>query len=338
MAIITGRDHVLGVYSWAQERGWVLPCFNSENLTTTESILAAAKEYGEKTGIPNLPIMIGITALYDERPQAVYYTHTRRWDTGLRLFMEELKVLAGYGGPYEDLQVLIHLDHILHETDSELLSWDLSQFSSIMYDASKLPFEENIKATARFVKEKGHLLMVEGACDEIMASSSSETSFLTTADKAEEYYRATGVDTIVANLGTEHRASTSVLKYNGDYARKIKERVGSKMVLHGGSSVNEKAMEHLAEDGICKVNVWTLLEREASAVLFEHMARNASKVANVTTVDRLQKEGVLAAQVTSGVSAGSGTAIEYFTTASRQHIVFQEMKRIIMDYLKLCYK
>jgi len=334
MAIVTGKSNVLAVYREAEALGWALPCFNSENLTTTEAILAAAAAYGEAAGRPDVPITIGITVRYDHRPQAEYYTHTRLWDIGLRLFLADLQVLAGPGGPYEQLRVLIHLDHVLHGDDAELLNWDLSQFSSIMYDASRLPFEENIAQTAAFVNKYGSLLLVEGACDEIIDAGGNASNELTSADKAEHYYRTTGVDTIVVNLGTEHRASVSVLRYYGDYARRIKERIGSRLVLHGGSSVQGDSIATVADDGVCKVNVWTLLEREATPVLLEHLARNASRVAGGVTAKRLQAEGVL------GIAAATEgeASLDYFATTARQQIVFEEMKRIVGEYLKLWYR
>ena len=45
MPLITGRERVLEVFATAANRGWVLPAFNAENLTTMEAILAAAKEF-----------------------------------------------------------------------------------------------------------------------------------------------------------------------------------------------------------------------------------------------------------------------------------------------------
>ena len=82
--------------------------------------------------------------------------------------MEEAKVLTAPGGPFDNVDVLIHLDHVQFDDDAELLEWDLSQFSSIMYDASKLPLDENISKTAEFVKRQKGVLMIEGACDEII--------------------------------------------------------------------------------------------------------------------------------------------------------------------------
>lgn len=333
MAIITGRENVERVYDEAIKKGWVLPCFNSENLTTTEAILESVKRYGESIGVDNLPIIIGITAKYQERPQSVYYSNTLKWEIGLRLFLEEIKILAGEGGPYENLRVMIHLDHILHDIDEELLSWDLSEFSSIMYDASHLPFEENIAKTKEFVMKYGHLLFVEGACDEI-TESGDEGSEITTPEKANHYINSTNVDTIVANLGTEHRASTSELYYRGDRAKEIKEKIGSKIVLHGGSSVERERLTRLAEDGIVKVNVWTLLERDSASVLFEHMVRNAGKIAGEATLKRLQSEGFLGESVQPYEKAN----LDYYSTTARQKVIYNSMIEIIYDYLSLWYK
>lgn len=334
MPVITNRNQVLDIYIEAEQNKWVLPCFCSENLTTTEAILAAVKEYGEKIGVEDLPIIIAITCQYDHRTQSSYYTHSRRWDIGLKLFLEDLKILTDKDSPYEKLRVMIHLDHVQFDDDKELLSWDMEEFSSIMFDASKVQFEENIKLTQQFVKEYGSKIVVEGACDEIVDATGNEKSELTTAEKAEKYIRSTGVDLIVANLGTEHRASSKDLKYYGDMAKKIKEKIGTKIVLHGASSVPGDQISQLIDDGVCKVNLWTALERDSSPVLFEDMVKNASKVAGKETINRLIEEGYLGTKCVSGEKA----SLEYFTTVYRQDIIFNEIKRIVNYYLNLWYR
>jgi len=185
MPLITDKKLVLNIYREAEQKKWTLPCFCTENLTTTEAILEATKQFGEAKGIKDVPVIIAITCKYDHRSQATNYTHTRRWDIGLKLFLGDLKIMTDKGSPYEDLRVMVHLDHIQCDDDLELLSWDMNSFSSIMFDASKLPFDENIKLTSEFVKEKGHQILVEGACDEIVDASGNIKTELTTAEKAE---------------------------------------------------------------------------------------------------------------------------------------------------------
>lgn len=334
MPIITDRKQVLDIYREAERNRWVLPCFCSENLTTTEAVLEATKKYGEEKGIKDLPVIVAITNQYDHRTQSAYYTHTRRWDIGLKLFLEDLKVLTDKGSPYESLRVMIHLDHTQFDDDRELLSWDMGAFSSIMFDASKVPFEKNIELTRQFVKEQGDKIVIEGACDEIVDATGTARSDLTTAERAEDYFNGTGVDLIVANLGTEHRASGKDLKYYGDYAKKIKEKTGARIVLHGASSVPGDQIAYLIDDGVCKVNLWTALERDSSPALLKAMVENAAKVAGPAVVGELRKAGLLGEKCSSDEKSSLG----YFTTEYRQSVIFNEMQKIIDGYLRLWYR
>ena len=71
---------------------------------------------------------------------------------------KNLEVLTSKDSPYKHLKVMIHLNDIEWNSDIQLLKWDMKQFSSIMYDASTLPFEMNIKNTAEFLRIKIKLL------------------------------------------------------------------------------------------------------------------------------------------------------------------------------------
>lgn len=304
MPLITGRDRVLEVFAAAARRGWVLPAFNAENLTTMEAILAAAKEFGRG------PIIVDITCQYSSRPQAKHYTHSRDWRTGLKLFLADLRTLTEPGAAYADVDVLVHLDHI--QADEEVLTWDLRQFSSIMFDASALPIEENIRRTAAFVKQHGRELVIEGAADEIRESG-DVAGELTSPELAERYHRTTGVDLLVANLGTEHRATAASLQYHGELAREITKRVGPRLCLHGTSSVPAAQVKKLFADGVRRVNLWTTLERDSTPVLLQAMQANADKL------------------------AGPKAQLSHYAQLWRQDIIFNEMKRIVRSYLDLWY-
>jgi fructose/tagatose bisphosphate aldolase len=333
MALILERKQVLDIYAEAAERKWVIPTFNTENLTTTEAILSASLEYSRKIGKADLPVTIGITNQYSHRSQSVYYTHTRLWDIGLRLFMADIDVLTSKGSPFEKLKVMVHLDHTQWDSDKPLLEWDMNMFSMIMYDASALPFDENIKLTAEFIEKCGNTIVVEGACDEIVDATGDERSDLTTPEQAVKYLSQTGADFIVANLGTEHRASSANLKYHGDIAREISRLTGTKLVLHGTSSVGNDQIKFLFNDGIAKVNIWTILERNTAPVLFEDMVKNAAKVTGKEKAVIMLREGFLG----NHADIASKASLSHYTTVYRQDIVFQEMKKIVMDYFRLWY-
>lgn len=337
MPLVTGRTQVLEEYAKAAERRWVIPCFCTENLTTTEAVLSATLERGRQLGQEDLPICLGITNQYAGRAQTANYTHTHRWDVGLRLYLADLRALTEPGSPFAKVRVLAHLDHAQHDTDRPLFEWDLTQFSSIMYDASTLPWEHNIAATARFMETRGREIVVEGACDIVKDATLDEPvedDELTTPDHAAEYARETGVDLMVANLGTEHRARAAQLFYHGDLARLIRDRIGHRMVLHGSSSVPPERLASLYEDGVCKVNVWTTLERDSSPVLLAEMARHAAQVAGPRAAQQMAAEGLL------GPSADltSRSDMAYFATCYRQEIVFSVMQRIVSRYLELWYR
>ena len=334
MPLILNRSQVTEIYAEAHERQWVIPTFNAENLTTLEAILDAVEEYGKLKGIENLPINIGITNNYVSRPQSILYTNTKKWQIGLRLFMKNLEVLTSQDSPYKNLRVMLHLDHIQWDSDSSLLQWDMGQFSSIMYDASTLPLGENIKHTAAFVDDHKDTIVIEGACDEISSANGTHNNHLTTPDQAENFFRETGVDILVANLGTEHRASLSSLKYESQLAREISNRIGPRLCLHGVSSLGEKEISHFFEDGICKVNVWTALERDSAPVLLQAMVENTAKVVGPEKAQQWLDEGLIGKKA----DFHSSHSIKFYTTSYRRDIVFLQMKRTIDRYLRVLYK
>ena len=331
MPIITGRENVLAVYEKAAKKGWVIPCLCSENLTTTEAILTAASEFATEKGYDRVPITLAITNQYDHRSQSVNYTHTRRWDIGLKLFRSSIDILAE---AFPNVDILIHLDHAQHDTDAELLESDLSMYSSVMYDASSLPMDENITKTKAYVQRKGNELLIEGACDEIVDATGEARCEITSAEKCERYMKETGVDVVVANLGTEHRASGQDLHYYYDAARAIKAKIGPRICLHGTSSVSNDQIGRLFEDGICKVNIWTALERDASPALTQWIVKNAAKVGGPKTEQKLIDEGYL----TESSKTGDKSSLQHFTTVARQEIIFEEMKKITRGYLDLWYQ
>jgi fructose/tagatose bisphosphate aldolase len=333
MPLVLDRKEVLDVYSEAGQKKWVIPTLNTENLTTSEAILSAALDYSRKINKPDLPVTIGITNQYSHRSQSVYYTHTRQWDIGLKLFLADLGVLTAKGSPFEKLNVMIHLDHTQWDSDKPLLEWDMGFFSMIMYDASALPFEENIQLTAAFIEKHGKEIVIEGACDEIVDATGENRSELTTPAQALRYLNGTNADFIVANLGTEHRASAADLKYHGDLARDISKLTGTKLVLHGTSSVGNDQIRNLFNDGIAKVNIWTILERNTAPVLFEDMVKNASKITGKNKADEMFQSGLLGDKAERDTRA----SLSHYTTVYRQDIIFSEMKKIVLAYFDLWY-
>ena len=121
--------------------------------------------------------------------------------------------------------------------------------------------------------------------------------------------------------------------YHGDLARQIKEKIGARIVLHGTSSVTNDQVRSLFNDGVCKVNIWTALERDSAKPLFYDMVTNASKVGGSELVDCLIAEGYL----TEKCRTGEKISIDFFTAKYRQDIVFVQMKKMVKNYLEMWY-
>lgn len=333
MPIILGKGDVVGVYRAAAGRGWVVPTFCAENQTTVEAILAACQAKAEQLGTP-VPVTVAMTGRYSHRPQAVYYAGSRNPETGVELFLGDCEVLARPSGDYPDVDVLTHFDHGQPDADAAWLEGDLSRFSSVMFDASAFPWKVNLARTAEFVAARGADLLVEGAADEIVDATGVDHAELTTPERAEEFVARTGVDMVVANLGTEHRASAADLRYHPEAARAIRDRIGTKLVLHGTSSVPLDQLASLFADGVCKVNIWTTLERDTSPVLLRAMLEHADAVAGPKAAEALAADALLG----PGAPTAGHADIAYFTTAWRQQVVGEAMRSIVAGYLDLWYR
>jgi fructose/tagatose bisphosphate aldolase len=333
MPLISNRAEVLAAYADAAKRGWVVPCFGSENLTTSEAVLEAALRHAALLGVPDLPVTIAITGAYEHRSQASFYTHTRQVGLGLRLFLADLRELTAPGSPYARLRVMAHFDHAQHDLDAEALASGVpGPWASVMYDASTLAFAANMAKTRAFVERRGREVVIEGACDEIVDSGSGGGD-LTSPERAATYLASTGVDLMVANLGTEHRASGADLRYRGDLARACSARVGGTLVLHGCSSVPPSELGNLFTDGVRKVNIWTMLERDASPALLADLVANADKVGG-TLAAELAAKGLLG----PAAPVGGKSTLSHFTTVHRQDIIHAAMVRIAAGFYAMWYR
>jgi len=262
MALVADASQAREVIEEARERGVALINLNPEAPRGIEACLRAAKSFGERVGADSLPIFLSICGVYHGRPQIRLYTSLDDPLFGFEAWAANIKFYTDPDGPFGSVRVLTHLDHGQPDGDAEILQHRLDKLSSVMFDASALPFEENIEQTARYVERFGDQVVVEGAVDEIFESGTGEQkNQITTVEQARRFVDATGADLIVPNLGTEHRASARELRYHGDQARVLRDAVGKILVLHGTSSLSPKDFTGLKDDGIIKVNIWTAIEK-----------------------------------------------------------------------------
>jgi fructose-bisphosphate aldolase class II len=157
--------------------------------------------------------------------------------------------------------VVIHWDH--GGTYEQMLVAIQAGFTSVMIDASLLPFEENVALTRKVV-ETAHVVDVSvegelgtiGANDSYGEAGAAEIAYTDPAD-ALRFVQETGVDSLAVAIGTSHglypAEKSPELKL--DLLREIKGVVGIPLVLHGGSSNPDEEIAQSVKLGVNKINI-----------------------------------------------------------------------------------
>jgi len=284
--IITGRKQSLEVIERIKTHNTSLPIFCTGSHWNTEAILLAAKNIGLKYGICNVPVAIAMTFNYEYMPQAQRITWTDNARLGFLSNIGHLKVLTDdTASPYYRLHVLPHLDHADPVRDQWALTEGTKFLASVMFDAQKYPLMDNLNLTREYVRNYGKKVLIEGIMDELSVFQSHEKDALAVAvddyaERAYDYMKRTGIDFLVADLGTEQQ-SQGVGKsvYLKDRAWNIQKLIGDRvLVLHGTSCLSDEEIGQLPGDGILRVNMWTRIAREAGLYAIEQLKKREEKI------------------------------------------------------------
>lgn len=150
--------------------------------------------------------------------------------------------------------VALHLDHGDNVGQvKDALAWG---YTSVMYDGSHLPFDENVRIThfcVEYAKTFG--ASVEG---EIGHVAQGDETALTDVGEACEFARQTGVDALAVSIGTAHGYYKSTPKLDIERCREIAENLPeTPLVLHGGSGTPLEDVRKTIQAGIAKINIAT---------------------------------------------------------------------------------
>lgn len=171
------------------------------------------------------------------------------------------------------VDVAVHLDHgLTFETVDKALELG---FTSVMLDASTLPFGENIarvKAVVEKARKYGATVEAElglvggsedGSCDHGIRC--------TDPDDAVVYARETGIDALAVAIGNAHGNYPVAPTLAFDVLEKIHEKVDIPLVLHGGSGITDKDFQRAISLGIRKVNIATASFNSLTAHVEKYM-------------------------------------------------------------------
>jgi fructose-bisphosphate aldolase class II len=157
--------------------------------------------------------------------------------------------------------VAIHWDH--GGTYEQIITAIHAGFTSVMIDASLLPFAENVALTRKVV-EAAHAVGIQvegelgtiGANDSYGEAGAAEIIYTNPAD-AVRFVEETGVDSLAIAIGTSHGLypADKNPELRHDLLQEIKAATGIPLVLHGGSSNPDSELRRAVELGINKINI-----------------------------------------------------------------------------------
>ncbi|MEG1301290.1 MAG: class II fructose-bisphosphate aldolase [Erysipelotrichaceae bacterium] len=165
-----------------------------------------------------------------------------------------------------NISVCLHMDHC-KDIQAIKKAIDLG-YSSVMYDGSSLPMEENIKNTnevvayahPKNVSVEGEIGAIGGAEEGVVVEQSNAA--YTKPEDALKYVNATHVDALAVAIGTTHGQYKSKAKINYELLTELKAHLNHVgLVLHGGTGVSDEDIKRCVKEGMKKINVGTELNK-----------------------------------------------------------------------------
>ena len=221
----------------AEKEHYAVGHFNINNLEWTKSILQVAEE-------TRTPVILGVS-----EGAAKYMCGFKVVATMVKAMIESLKITV---------PVALHLDHGSYEGAKAALE---AGFSSVMFDGSHYPIEENIAKTKEIIALANSMgCTVEAEVGAIGGEEDGVVGCGEVADPKEcALIASLGVDILAAGIGNIHGKYPSNWKgLDFDTLAKIKESVGDMpLVLHGGTGIPADMIKKAISLGVCKINVNT---------------------------------------------------------------------------------
>ncbi|MEM8978743.1 MAG: class II fructose-bisphosphate aldolase [Pseudomonadota bacterium] len=182
--------------------------------------------------------------------------------------------------------VVAHLDHgYTYEDCAAALE---EGFTSLMFDGSRLPLEENIAATRRVVElARSGGVSCEGEIG-FVGYDQGEASSGTDAEEAARFAVETGVDAMAISVGNVHLQQDQSGGLDEARIAAIEAVTEVPLVIHGGSGVPSEQRKKLArETSVCKFNIGTELRMSFGAALRASVARDPDRFDRVQILSEL---------------------------------------------------
>lgn len=223
----------------AEKENYAIPAFNIDNL---ESAMAVSEIMHEM----RTPVIVQMI------PRTLNYGGIAIYPAMMRELMADCPV-----------DYALHLDH--GSSLSLAKKCVAGGFSSVMFDGSLMPFEDNVK----FTKEVTDFALpmdvsVEGELGTIGGKEEGDTDLeasYTKVSEAEEFVRRTNVSTLAIGVGTAHGVYKGTPHINVERIKEIHAAIGTPLVLHGASGLSDEVLKDCIAAGITKINFATELRQ-----------------------------------------------------------------------------
>lgn len=231
----------------ADERNIAIGSFNTPNLESLQAVISAAEEL-------NQPVIIMHAQIHEEMGLCA---------------MDEIAPIMVMFAKKAKVPVCVHLDH---GTDTDYVARGIELgFTSVMYDGSNLPTDENIKNTLYTVKlasEKNVSVEAEiGSMGAREGGGAGDESIYTDPQAAKMFVEKTGIDALACAFGTAHGFYATAPKLDFERLSQIKSLINVPIVMHGGSGVSTDDYKEVIKRGVRKVNYYTYMAKAGAAAI-----------------------------------------------------------------------
>ena len=239
----------------ARAAGWGVCAFNVIGIEHAEAIVTGAEAAG-------LPVVLQISE------------NCAAYHGALEPIARACLAVAGSAG----VPVAVHLDHA---ASAELVYVAAGLgLGSVMYDASGLPYQENVRATAeiaRWCHNRG--IWVEAELGEIGGKNGVHSPLARTdPDEAARFVAATWVDALAVAVGSSHAMLTRDAVLDLGLIARIGHAVSVPLVLHGSSGVPDRDLAAAVRAGMTKINIATQLNKVFTAAVRDFLSADPAAV------------------------------------------------------------
>ena len=238
--MLVNLEYVLKI---AEEKNCAIGSFNTPNLENMIAVISAAEEL-------NVPVIIMHAQCHEE------YAPLDIVGPIMLLMAKKAKV-----------PVCVHLDHC-EDLDYLKRAIDIG-FTSVMLDASSLPYDENVKMTKEAVSlAHPKNISVEAEIGVLGGREAGNQKLLTKEemytdpDLAKKFVDDTNIDALACSFGTAHGIYKVKPELDFDRIQKINTLCNLPLVMHGGSGVSSEDYVKAIKCGVRKINYYSYMSRE----------------------------------------------------------------------------